>query len=292
MSREEAIKELQESLDTLREYDIAHSSRLKQALEMAIQALENHDTFMKYAYSQGKQDALSQKPCDDAVSRARIIDELNRLGRNAFKDDTDYDNFFAFVDSLSSVNPQPWEDAISRSGAIKAIEKRAKRIKNEDTLNGLAGAVGILFELPPVNPQYTGNEFFNFDAPMVKRSMEQDAVSRDAVLGETIRKNSIWNSITNSEGKNLEEIIFELPPVNPQSSEHFIDGVHAVGYREGYKDAQKQKSGKWLITPMSNIAYCSECDYLFKDIPASVVEHFNYCPNCGCRMVATQESEE
>lgn len=42
----------------------------------------------------------------DCVSRAEIIDELNRLGRNAFKDDTDYDNFFAFVDSLLPVTPQ------------------------------------------------------------------------------------------------------------------------------------------------------------------------------------------
>lgn len=32
--------------------------------QMAIKALENHDTFMKYAYSQGKQDALSQEPCE------------------------------------------------------------------------------------------------------------------------------------------------------------------------------------------------------------------------------------
>ena len=42
---------------------------------------------------------------------------------------------------------------ISRQDAIKAIDEKAKRIKNEDTLNGLAGAVGILFDLPPVNPQ-------------------------------------------------------------------------------------------------------------------------------------------
>jgi len=74
MTREEAIKELKESLETLREYDIAHSSRLKQALEMAIKALENHDTFMKYAYSQGKQDALEQQPCEDAVSREAVMD--------------------------------------------------------------------------------------------------------------------------------------------------------------------------------------------------------------------------
>jgi hypothetical protein len=44
-------------------------------------------------------------------------------------------------------------DLISRQDAIKAIDEKAKRIKNEDTLNGLAGAVGILFDLPSVNPQ-------------------------------------------------------------------------------------------------------------------------------------------
>jgi len=48
---------------------------------------------------------LEQQSCEDAVSRAEVIDELNRLGRNAFKDDTDYDNFFAFVDSLPQVTP-------------------------------------------------------------------------------------------------------------------------------------------------------------------------------------------
>lgn len=39
---------------------------------------------------------------------------------------------------------------ISLQDAIKAIDEKAKRIKNEDTLNGLAGAVGILFDLPSV----------------------------------------------------------------------------------------------------------------------------------------------
>lgn len=52
---------------------------------------------------------LEQPTSDDCVSRAEVIDELNRLGRNAFKDDTDYDNFFAFVDSLPPVTPtQSW----------------------------------------------------------------------------------------------------------------------------------------------------------------------------------------
>ena len=61
---------------------------------------------------------------------------------------------------------EPCEDAISRQAAIKSIEERAKQIKNEDTLNGLAGAVAILFELPSVKPQEpkTGHWKFRYDA--------------------------------------------------------------------------------------------------------------------------------
>lgn len=64
------------------------------------------------------------------------------------------------------VKPQPCKDAISRQDAIKAINEKAKRIKNEDTLNGLSGAVGILFDLPSVNPQpKTGHwEWIQYDS--------------------------------------------------------------------------------------------------------------------------------
>ena len=40
--------------------------------------------------------------------------------------------------------------------------EKAKRIKNEDTLNGLAGAVGILFDLPSVKQEpKTGHREYN-----------------------------------------------------------------------------------------------------------------------------------
>lgn len=70
---------------------------------------------------------LNQEPCEDAVSRAEVVDELNRLGRNAFKDDTDYDNFFAFLDSLPFVAPtQEW---IPCSEAMP-LERRAVLVWN------------------------------------------------------------------------------------------------------------------------------------------------------------------
>lgn len=47
-----------------------------------------------------------------------------------------------------------------------------------------------------------------------------------------------------------------------------------------------QKSGKWIMHERHR--ECSECGvYLPKDMPRN-----SYCPNCGCRMVEPQESEE
>ena len=58
MTREEAIKELQESHDIMRSYDIDSSeSRLMTALDMAIKALE-------------------QEPCGDAISRQAALDVI------------------------------------------------------------------------------------------------------------------------------------------------------------------------------------------------------------------------
>lgn len=44
-------------------------------------------------------------------------------------------------------------DCISRADAIKAMQDKAKKLTNEDTINGLCGAVAILFDMPPVTPQ-------------------------------------------------------------------------------------------------------------------------------------------
>ena len=48
---------------------------------------------------------------------------------------------------------KPTEDCISRADAIKAMQDKAKKLTNEDTINGLCGAVAILFDLPSVTPQ-------------------------------------------------------------------------------------------------------------------------------------------
>jgi hypothetical protein len=96
---------------------------------------------------------------------------------------------------------------ISLQDAIKAIDEKAKRIKNEDTLNGLAGAVGILFDLPSVNQQ----------EPC------EDAISRQAVdvlvdeLARAISDERCCISRGRSTATIMQDIL-DLPPVKPQKN--------------------------------------------------------------------------
>ena len=51
--------------------------------------------------------ALDQQPCEDCISRDEVIDEINKIGIDAFKTYNDYSELFDFVDALPSVTPQP-----------------------------------------------------------------------------------------------------------------------------------------------------------------------------------------
>ena len=59
---------------------------------------------------------------------------------------------------------------------------------------------------------------------------------------------------------------------------------------------QEQKTGHWTVVSdgygdNAYICECSECKdtvWVYKDADRK----WNYCPNCGCRMVEPQESED
>lgn len=77
-----------------------------------------------------------------------------------------------------------------------------------------------------------------------------------------------------------------LPPVTPNDEEMAMQ--YQRGYIDGFKEGKvtfEPKTGHWI----DDIARwkCSECDWWYRDW-----KQFNYCPNCGARMVKEQESEE
>lgn len=79
----------------------------------------------------------------------------------------------------------------------------------------------------------------------------EDAISRQAVLDATVKINSIWNKITNSKGENLEEIILQLPPVNPQEPKTetwSIKDVADTFKKHGLIREQEPKTGQWILS--------------------------------------------
>jgi predicted nucleic acid binding AN1-type Zn finger protein len=98
--------------------------------------------------------------------------------------------------------------------------------------------------------------------------MNDDLISRQAVLDRTIRVNSIWKSITNIEGKNIEEILSELPSINPQ----------------------EPKTGHWKRISIDLYVQHATAYYKCSECGEKVIGEHNYCPNCGCRMAEPQES--
>lgn len=128
MTREEIIKALNE----IKECPIGLKAWYIVALEMAIKALENHDTFMKYSYSLGKHDALSQEPCTDAVSREAVKEIINDI-----RDCISVEGYCAIIERLKKlppVNPKPCDDAISRKDVINAIDKWISEYKPQHYL--------------------------------------------------------------------------------------------------------------------------------------------------------------
>ena len=99
-----------------------------------------------------------------------------------------------------------------------------------------------------------------------------DCISRQALLDKTVNKNSIWKSITNSSGENLEEIINGLPSVLPK--------------------ANKPKE-KWILKNVDTSVLKIECPICgFKrNVLKETLSKFNYCPNCGVDMREEKENE-
>lgn len=94
-----------------------------------------------------------------------------------------------------------------------------------------------------------------------KNDLAVDCISRQEVLN--IAKASKSNWIDNSI---LFKRVNELPSITPQAP----------------------KTGHWIYLK-HNKAKCSECDDVV--LIAQTYGNANYCPNCGARMIESQESE-
>ena len=150
----------------------------------------------------------------------------------------------------------------------------------------------------------------------IKKALEQepceDAISRDDALkaldydiksfefksGVSRRMNEIAN-LLNTIYEIQSDNIKALPPVQPKyntsewchdckeydKEKHCCPRYNGV-IRKAVEEIKQQKTGHWIFDEiLDRNYYCSECKSMG-------VDYWDYCPNCGCRMVEPQESEE
>ena len=132
-----------------------------------------------------------------------------------------------------------------------------------------------LSELPNVTLD-DGQEYIQlYDAmETVKRALEQepsgDLISRQAVLDIDFKRIILT---TAKPAETIEQKVKALPPVTPKS-----------------------KTGHWIEKDGfdGDVYYdCSECGESWTTIEGTPWNNeWNYCPNCGCRMVEPQKSED
>ena len=113
---------------------------------------------------------------------------------------------------------------------------------------------------------------------------------------------------TGYDNEKVVEMLRELPSVTPQEPQTY---KWCTGCKEYDQDKhcchrwskvirdtveemkQEPKTGHWIVAKGGSYngtrnACCSNC----KDFYTNDWAYMNYCPNCGCRMVEPQESED
>ena len=73
-----------------------------------------------------------------------------------------------------------------------------------------------------------------------------DLISRQAILDRTVNRNSVWNTITDSEGNNLEDILNSIPSV--EKKEEWIPVTERL--------PKEENKSYWICT---DYGYQCEC---------------------------------
>ena len=115
----------------------------------------------------------------------------------------------------------------------------------------------------------------------------EDCISRQATVERLCKIAEFMNEKRNGLGSPyvmaalfIQDNKDEFPPVTPQPKIG-----HWIGHREHCENLGVMPSG------LGAYEWCSNCDCGI-DVREWHRNNYNYCPNCGCRMVEPQESEE
>lgn len=193
---------------------------------------------------------------------------------------------------IKALEQEPCDDCISRERAKQFLYERIDRLNDDELYDIFSRIIDDMYnELPPVTPQGPCN----------------DAISRQAVLN--IDFNRIIHATT-LPSENIKRAINDLPPISVAEKTPMLEksNFDEKQYRfdlvcayECGRNSVAEKTGRWEwnqydYNPNLGNWHCSECGSIaIECVPKkdpSGVPLYKYCPQCGCRLVGPQESED
>ena len=200
----------------------------------------------------------------------------------------------------------PTEEAEAlKDAAIKALEvdyKTAFQIAcallNGDILYG-TDAESIFSEIMKKDGCVCSFDYENYILTHLNELRDDKVLSQEpceaAVSREAVRQGMIKYGFTAPDMTVHEFVEDELPSVTVRQSGCDKCAMNGSGSKYCDNCKYKQQTGEWiLLDECANSGYyCSRCQKkLVKEGWSETVKKIKFCPNCGCRMVEPQESEE
>jgi len=218
--------------------------------------------------------ALSQEPCDDAISREDAIGAIYKANDDGFL----FDRVLNKIKALPSVTPKPieCEDAISREEVLE----QAWTLEYPDSSIEEVVSVRDIEQLPPVTPSR-----HEHDCSTCIYQEERDS----GECYECVKGIQDWYKREPSRRKGKD--MTNDSAIRVLEREAYLKCEHD---KEAYKMAisalKRERKGHWIIIDDCEkfIAKCSECGRI-ED--SRMISKYPYC-HCGARMVEPQESEE
>ena len=240
---------------------------------------ELHRAIFDKGYEQGQKDILEQQPCKDwhdvpsdemtlEQARQAVKDLRKKLAEDLINQKATTCRHGGHCEWVAcdrcnhyepdGLNQQPCGDAISRQAAIDIIESWLSCDDYNDAERHIMRAMqSVLYDLPSVKPQQPC----------------EDCISRQSVKRRLQEHHDFFIHAYNG---------FSNMPQNDKSRVDEITNCIAMIVNEP-SVTPKEKTGRWIFDEiLDRHYYCSECKSMG-------VDYWDYCPNCGCRMVESQE---
>ena len=206
--------------------------------------------------------ALSQEPC-------RVKNELN-VELNELKPCTDAVSRDAILEGLKGCICEEWIKTLFATMVkqLPSVTQKSETVTEfADRCRECGARYGKLLEQQPCDDLISREDAFEIIA------------SNDATDGTE----PIFT------GRQVVALLSTLPSVTQKCEKCAMNGSGSK-----YCDNCGSKSGKWnkyyTSQKGNDVFNCKECGHTF--VVTQGKDNMNFCPNCGCRMVEPQESEE